>query len=138
MARTDSFKTQHREMQEIVTQITARLNPSILPDHADEVRKLLSTLSGKLSVHLAMEDKSLYPTMLNSGNEEAKQTAENFMTEMGSLAATFKEYVQKWPSAATIKENTAEFCTQTKAIFAALSARIDREEHSLYPLADKL
>ncbi len=138
MARTDSFRTQHKDLAEVVTSIEGKLASISEEGVADEVRTLLSSLSGKLMVHLAMEDKSLYPTMLSSDNDEAKKVANAFMTEMGSLADAFKEYVGAWPSAIKIKENPDEFCNQTKAVFQALKDRIQREESTLYQLADSL
>ena len=138
MARTDSFRQQHKDLVSFVKEIEAKLNPATLPANADEVRKLLSTLAGKLSVHLAMEDKTLYPAMMQSGYAEAKQTAEKFMAEMGKLAAAFKDYTQKWPSPQSITANPSGFCEQTKAVFKALSERIQREESVLYNLADQI
>lgn len=138
MARTDSFKQQHKELLELVKQITHRLDPATLPQNAAEVRSTLSALAGKLVVHLSMEDKNLYPVMINSNDENAKKTAQSYMDEMGTLAASFKEYTQKWPSPQAIQNDPAGFCTETKAVFQAIGQRIGREESTLYPLADKI
>ncbi|MEZ5690947.1 MAG: hemerythrin domain-containing protein [Rickettsiales bacterium] len=138
MARTDSFKEQHKDMLELVKQITQKLDPSTLADNAVEVRSILSALAGKLLIHLTMEDKNLYPVMLESNNDEAKKTAQSFMDEMGTLAATFKAYTQKWPSPKEIQDNPSGFCDETKALFQAMGQRIGKEESTLYPLADKI
>lgn len=138
MARTDNFRQQHRELAAIVKNIEVKLNPATLPADADEVRKLLSTLAGKLSVHLAMEDKNLYPAMIQSNHAEAKQSAEKFMAEMGTLAGVFKDYTKKWPAPEAIKADPNGFCEQTRTVFKAMDECIQREESILYNLADKI
>ena len=136
MARTDNMRQQHKDLAGIVVEIEGKLNA--LPGEADNIRRLLSTLAGKLSVHLAVEDKNLYPAMIGSANAEAKKTAEDFQNEMGALGEAFKDYTRKWPSAQKIQESTAEFSTETKSVFQALKQRIEREENTLYPLADTI
>ena len=138
MKKTDLFRTQHKEIAALVGEIEQKLSPVISESDGDVIRKSLSSLSGKLMIHLAMEDRNLYPAIVTSGDENAKKMAETFMTEMGTLAGAFKDYTGKWPSGATIAANPADFCTQTKAVFGALKDRVGREEATLYPLADTL
>ncbi len=138
MARTDSFKEQHKEMLELVKQINSGLDPAKLAQDASQVRSTLSALAGKLLVHLSIEDKNLYPVMINSSDENAKKTAQSFMDEMGTLAGIFKDYTNKWPSPQAIQANPAGFCEETKAVFTAIGQRIGKEEATLYPMADKI
>lgn len=137
MSRTESFRTQHKELAALIGEIEGKLG-GLNAESAAEVRKTLSALSGKLSIHLAMEDKNLYPLMTGSSNEKAKQTAQEFMTEMGGLAQAFKDYTAKWPSADVIMEDPSGFSTQTRAVFKAVKDRVTREESILYALADTL
>ena len=138
MANVDSFRKQHKEMVEIVQLISSKLTPAAVEAEADLIRSSLLSLSGKLTVHLAMEDKSLYPHMLASADVEIKKSADAFIREMGGLSAAFKAYITAWPNATAIKANPALFCTQSKGGFDALGQRIGREEKTLYPLAEKL
>lgn len=134
--KIDSFVAQHKEIGEIVSALEALLNPSIVADKADDVRAKLSLLSGKVTIHLAMEDKVLYPTMLNCSNQTASQTAQKFKEEMGAIGGIFKTFVDKWNSAEKIKTGSSEFCNETKGLFSALKDRIKREEGDLYKLAE--
>jgi hypothetical protein len=138
MAYTDSFREQHKELVGLVQQIASMLFPSILSTKIDEVYKLLSLLVDKLKIHLAMEDKSLYPQMISSHNEMARRGARAFMEEMGTLSASFNEYARQWLSKDAIKADLEGFCTQTQVIFRELAERIHREETQLYILADKI
>lgn len=140
MSKTESFRVQHKEIGDLVGQIEQLLIPEALydPAKANEVRSILAALSGKLSIHLAMEDKALYPQMLDSGNAEAKAMAESYMKEMGALAEAFKGYATKWNSGAAIKTDPDAFCTETKGVFDLLKQRVVREESHLYPLRDTI
>ena len=138
MAKTDSFRVQHKEIAEIVTSIEEKLSPAAVESEAGEIRTLLSALTGKLLVHLTMEDKSLYPSITGSTDDETKKVADEFMAEVGALADAFRDYVGAWPTASSIEGDVAGFITQTQAVFGALKDRIQREETVLYPLVDAL
>jgi hemerythrin-like domain-containing protein len=104
---------------------------------AFKIRHELSILSSKLTIHLAMEDKALYPYLLKSQNLTVEKTAKQFMDEMGNLVTTFKEYNHKWFHTNLIRAQFEEFRTETDLILQALKLRIKREENELYPLVEE-
>lgn len=130
------FRRQHAEIVEVVKQIEAYLAPGKLPAGAPEARKLLSTLVGKVGIHLSMEDQVLYPRLKAHADKDLRETAERFDAEMSQIKAAFLAYNGKWQEQA-IKADAAGFAAATKSIFAALANRIQRENTVLYPLADK-
>ena len=136
MARTDSFRKQHDEILNIAREINGMLGSTIGDSAAEKIRSLLSRLAGLVNVHLAMEDKALYPTLLAHRDASVAGTARRFNEEMGSLAATFVGYINAWPNAAAIKADPARFTTDSKAVFNALSKRIHKENVELYVLLD--
>lgn len=138
MARTDNFKKHHVEILAIAKSVNTLLVSANVGGHAAEIRRLLSQLSGKLSFHLAMEDKSLYPSLLTHSDPAVKNIAKRYSDEMGSLAQTFGNYLNKWANTMVINADLAGFTKETKAIFAALTKRIQREDTELYPIIDKL
>jgi hypothetical protein len=138
MARTDTFRKHHDEILRIAREINALLGNSIDASAAETIRKLLSRLAGMVNLHLAMEDKGLYPDLLSHGDASVKATARRFSDEMGSVAAAFGAYLAAWPTAAAITADAGRFSTESKAIFNALSKRIHRENVELYVLLDAL
>jgi len=133
MAYTDNFRTQHDDILRVAGEITDKLKKE--PDAA-VLRKLLSTLAGKVNFHLAMEDKALYPRLMETKDAGTKTLATRFMTEMGSLGGVFTAYNSKWQISA-IRSDPAGFSKETQAVFSALAKRIARENAELYPLADR-
>lgn len=136
---TSSLRQQHQDLLHIVGQIFPLLNPKLIDNaQGDRLRKLLLELTGKLNMHLAAEDKILYPKLASSNQPSLAATANQFAKEMGSIGLSYKEYMTKYPNGATIFKNANSFCADTSAIFSALGTRIKREESELYPMADSL
>jgi len=138
MARTDNFRKQHAEILQIARDINQNLGSAITDDVALLIRRQLSKMHGLVGLHLAMEDKSLYPSLLQSADPAARHLAQQYSAEMGDLAATFEQYMAFWASSITIGANAPAFTEQSKAIFNALSKRIHRENTQLYPVADAM
>lgn len=133
---TDSFKTQHREALEVAGKIAAEFSGDTVKN-PDAARTQLSALIGKLTIHLAMEDKNLYPKAESSSNEDLRKMSVKLKTEMSGLAQAVVAYGQKWGTAAKIAADQKTFITETKGVFDALKKRIDVEERDFYPLIDK-
>lgn len=132
MGFTEKFRVQHSEILQIAKEITTQTGGGAEPA---VLRKLLSGLAGKLNFHLAMEDQALYPRLLQVDDVKTRTMAKQFLTEMGGLGAAFEAYNSKWQVSA-IRADRAGFAAETKAVFAALTQRITRENRELYPAAD--
>ncbi|OGS01774.1 MAG: hypothetical protein A2V88_12640 [Elusimicrobia bacterium RBG_16_66_12] len=135
MLKSDTFREQHKKALELMKLIQDRLSPAQVAADPQGVAMNLAKLSGVVNVHLSMEDKSLYPALMNHSNPLVKKSAEKFVKEMGGIASGFAAYYRKW-NAMTIGAAPDLFIKETKAIIATLSDRIQREEAELYPLAD--
>ncbi|HRK98118.1 MAG: hemerythrin domain-containing protein [Alphaproteobacteria bacterium] len=131
-----SFLDQHKGAAEIVGQIESHISSGSVGDPS-AVRTLLSSLVGKLSIHLAMEDKNIYPKAAVSDNAELKAMSARLQTEMSGLADVLKSYSGKWSNASDISASQSEFIAETKGIVSALKNRISVEERDFYPLVEK-
>ena len=138
MGSTKNFREQHEKLLTIVKEIQTYLTADKITAQADTVKNLLFQLFGKLNVHLSMEDKVLYPKLLNHANEKVKSIAQKFSDEMGGIGAAVTAYKSKWPTTASIKNDPESFIEETKKIFSALSARIEKENNELYTMVDEL
>ena len=137
MAYTQKFRTQHGELLNVAKSIAQLLDADALRRDATEVRHLLSVLHGKLSVHLAMEDKSLYPRLLRHHDGDIRALTQLYMDEMGSIAGAFKDYVGRWPTPSAIQANPEGFIEETGGVFDAIGKRVQQENSELYELADQ-
>jgi hemerythrin-like domain-containing protein len=136
MAITDNLKKQHKEISDIVKQISLLLNPDMLSQEAEQAGILLSKLAENLEIHLAWEDKALYPALQRHPKEEVRILTQVFSDEMGGISKTFARYAANWPNATAIQKDPDGFINESQEIFASLSSRINQENNHLYPLLE--
>ena len=129
MANLDNYFRQHKEISELINSIKA-MTLSDLVSNSKEIAVALNNLSGKLKVHLSMEDKYLYPSL--KSKIESKNLAEKFENEMGHLAKEFLSYKDRYNTYVKISENALNFKNETSKIMKALEDRMFREEKDLY------
>jgi len=138
MSRTTRFREQHSEIMHIAADLQSTLNESSLASDASKARSILSSLVGKLKLHLSAEDKVLYPELQGSSDPKVVSLAKRFATEMSDVAPKVTEYNQRWLTPTSIMSDPGKFITETKQILNVLSNRIKRENNELYTAADNM
>jgi Hemerythrin HHE cation binding domain. len=136
MSITSNLRRQHLEILGLISEIDEALSAN--PPVIEETGKLLAAFTGRINIHLAMEDKALYPKFLSSEEAKIREIAEDFIFEMGDLRKVFGDYHNKWNSNLKIKDQFGEFSRETQTILGALTKRIKREEQELYDVADRM
>ena len=135
MKPTENYRRQHNEIVDIARKIEAGIAPGKLPAGTGDMRGLMTTLAGKLNVHLAMEDDALYPRLKDHSDPKVRELATRFSTEMSTIKPVVQSYMTKW-SDAGIRANPTEFTSDTKKLLGALADRIQRENNELYVAVD--
>lgn len=128
----ERLSEEHAQIDTILTEILA-----IVSRHSAPVEGLPSLrwrLRHMLTVHLAKEDRHLYPDLKRSPDRHLAALASEMEREVGHLAEDFHRYCHDWDAGA-IAMDWPGFCTETQRILAALRQRIRREERELYPRA---
>ena len=128
------FLHQHEEAEELLDKLEA--NCSKNPIDPREISETLVRIAAQLKFHLAMEDKLLYPKAATSSDQELKKLSQKMSDEMGQISIVFENYVNRW-SRVAIEREPQKFLTETAGIIDAIRKRIEREEASLYPLAQQ-
>lgn len=136
MASTESFRQHHKDLLKIASEISGRLNLHDIEKDPGTMKTMLSRLSGKVSVHLAMEDDSLYPELIAHKDAFIRAAADRLAKEVGGIKKAFAEYTRKWHNAEAIGGNATEFIRETRNIFSELTRRIEKEDGELYPLVE--
>ncbi|KGB55657.1 Hemerythrin HHE cation binding domain-containing protein [Sphingopyxis sp. LC363] len=135
-----------REMQRLraehaalvtLSRIILGMTASPSPPGPDDLASARGQLREALVRHLKCEDWILYPRLMATGDAELMRITREFEIEMGSLAADFAAYDEKW-TRDRVAADWAGFRRETKIVFDLLAMRIEREERELYPLADTL
>jgi DNA-binding transcriptional LysR family regulator len=131
----DKFKQEHADLL-IAIGALRELVQSGVQEHADMIVAHLVTMSGVIKMHLAAEDRVLYPALANASDPVVAQTGKLFQQEMGGLAGTYGAFVSRWNLATKVAQDPQGFRDEANAVFKALHMRVQRENRELYPLAE--
>ena len=130
----DNLTRQHRELVRTATQMFGWLDAKKLRTHgAHDAYNTLASLSGILNVHLAMEDRSLYPNLINHRDLQLRTLAQRFLNERAALRQRYDEYRATWSSASVIEGGAERFIDDTRAILGMLWTRMKMEDDVLHP-----
>jgi hypothetical protein len=130
----DNLTRQHRELVKVATEMFGWLDAGKLRRSGASVPfRTLSSLTGILNVHLAMEDRSLYPRLVQHPDLQLRTLAQRFLDERGQIAERYEAYRACWSSAAAIEADPAAFIDETRAILGLLWNRMKLEDDVLHP-----
>lgn len=136
MAYTQPFRDQQDDLISRSDEISKQLVEAYLKNDASLVRDMISSLLVKIEIHLTVEEKALYPQLINSGNDKVSVVAKHFQKDGKNLAHLVTNYEGNWKSALAISENPKKFIEETHQLLSLLSERIQKESNHLYKLAD--
>lgn len=131
---TTSLRQQHAELGSVITAMQQALKER---KPGADIRALLVTLSGKLSIHLAAEDRMLYPALQAAKDPAVAEMARRFAEEMGGLAVNFKTFTHTYVSGSVIDADRDGFVKAFQGVVDAVLKRVKAEEDTLYPAADR-
>ncbi|KIL97983.1 hypothetical protein CCC_01044 [Paramagnetospirillum magnetotacticum MS-1] len=137
MRKTEHFRKHHDDLRRIVSRLEPMLDPKSVAADPASVSRVVLDLFGKFSIHLAIEDGTLYPKCAAHADPALRRTAAEFQSEMGSLSLRFDTYKKAWAGPLAIGRDPGGFVTATREILGLLKARVEREEGRLYDLFDK-
>ena len=137
MRKTDHYRKHHDDLRVIVGRLEPMLDSGRIAADPAGVSAVVLDLFGKFSIHLAIEDGTLYPKCAGHADAKLRQTAASFQAEMGTLKGRFDAYKKDWAGPLAIGRDPAGFVAATREILGLLKARVEREENQLYDLFDK-
>jgi hemerythrin-like domain-containing protein len=133
----DKFKQDHVVILTEVTELRKLIQTGVL-QNADAIAKKIVSISSTIKLHLAAEDRTLYPRMLGSDDPDIAQIGKTYQAEMGNIASDYMEFSRKWNLESKVSDNPEGFKEEANNIFKSLHQRIQRENRNLYPLAERV
>lgn len=131
---TGELLRQHADIMDQMGTLRSLLDlPNSAPLSVDVGRRL-DVLAASVALHLSIEDREFYPSLLVSTSERCRETAERFFVEMGHLRRAFLNFREKWKSDRDIQSRFRLFVQEAQQIFSLVETRIQRENQELFPL----
>lgn len=129
----DTLKKQHLELVRLVGQMDVMLG------RGDEAgaREVLSSLGNVLRAHLALEDQEIYPGLIRAAEESRDdrmlETAKVFANNMQRITESLRDFFARHEASFHLDR----FQTAWRTLSSVISARIESEEKTLYPLYER-
>lgn len=128
------FSHDHREILQQLEQLEECLRAGVRAE-AEALGERLLRLGAKIRLHLVIEDRFLYPTLVTATHRPTAALARLMADEMNQLSAEFTAFLSQYASADAIVQDPTRFARECSAMIESLRARIQREDRELYPLA---
>lgn len=132
MNYTDQLKRQHQDIFSVIMDTNALVKSGNIEANSQQIAMNISSLAGKLQVHLSYEDKYLYPKLLESDNPVVKSKAKQYIAEMGDLSSVFTDFKNRYNTKPKILAEAQSFKSDYAKVFTALETRMNREDKDLY------
>lgn len=129
-----NYMEQHERIREELEILKTLCKNRNLEQTASEIALHISSLAGKLKIHLSSEDQYLYPAFLRSADSKLVNQAEEYQREMGNLLALFTEFKDKYNTKIKILSERDSFFGEVEKIIRSIEMRMEKEESGLYRL----
>ncbi|MFS2002643.1 hemerythrin domain-containing protein [Duganella sp. CT11-25] len=128
----DKFKHQHIDILSAITDLR-KLVQSGIANHAADIAQRIVAMSGIIKLHLAVEDRVLYPALEASGNSQLAGMGQKYRQEMDSIAGSYLNFAAKWNTPRQLAEEPEAFREEANQVLKALYDRMKREDREFYP-----
>jgi hemerythrin-like domain-containing protein len=132
----DRFKDQHTQILDAIATLRRHTHAGI-NEHAEQIAQLIVSMSAVIKVHLAAEDRALYPALEAANNRQLARLGRQFQAEMASIAAAYNVFARQWNTAAQLRADPNGFRAQANQVLRTLYERMQREDRHFYPAVER-
>ena len=128
----DRFKHEHLDILAGIAELR-RLTHAGVTDHAADIARRIVAMSSTIKLHLAVEDRVLYPALRNGSDPGLARLGAQFQQEMGAIASAYMAFARRWNTADGVKQNPEGFRADANAVLRTVYERMQREDRDFYP-----
>ncbi|NGM87593.1 hemerythrin domain-containing protein [Parapusillimonas sp. SGNA-6] len=128
----ERFKQQHVEILQGIAGLRKLAHAGIM-DNASDIARAIKALSNVVKVHLAIEDRILYPTLQKGSDPKLANMGRMYQEDMKGIANAYIAFSRRWSSARELMERSDDFRNEANTVLKSLHARMQRENTEFYP-----
>lgn len=128
----ERFKNQHIQILEGIASLR-KLAHSSISDNAHHIAQQITALSTVVTMHLAIEDRILYPSLQNGSNQKLADMGKAYQADMKGIANAFIAFSRKWSTAIAVVNQPEMFRTEANQVLKAVYDRMQKEDTEFYP-----
>lgn len=133
----DKFKRDHVTILSSIDNLRTLVRAGV-EQNASEISRLIVSMSSTIKLHLAAEDRVLYPAFMKSGDPQVAEVGQRFQTEMSGIAGTYMKFAGKWNIGSKITADPEGFRKEANGVFKTIWQRMLRENKELYVVAESI
>ena len=128
----DKFKQQHVDILEGIASLRRLAHAGVARNAAQIARGIVS-ISAIIKLHLAVEDRALYPALARCADADLARTGRAFQDEMDEIARSYEDFARRWNNAGSLERDEAGFRADANVVLRRVHERMQRENRDLYP-----
>lgn len=128
----DKFKHQHIDILSAISNLRALVQSGI-DSHAAAISQRIVAMSGVIKLHLAVEDRVLYPTLEASDNKALAGMSQHYREEMDGIAGSYLQFAAKWNTPRLLQQEPETFRAEANQVLRTLYERMKKEDREFYP-----
>ncbi len=128
----DRFKHEHEDILAQIDTLRA-LSHAGPAQHAGAIAQAIVAMSSTIRLHLAVEDRLLYPALQTAGDAALARLGARFQHEMGEIAGGYVEFARRWNTAERVAADPEGFRAEANVALRSVYERMRREDREFYP-----
>jgi len=128
----DRFKHEHVDILESIATLR-RLTHAGIAGNAPQIAKGVVAMSSLIKLHLAVEDRVLYPALQHGPDANLARLGQRMQQEMGAIAQAYLAFARRWNTAEAVRADEVGFRADANAVLRQVYERMQRENHDFYP-----
>ena len=133
----DKFKQEHVAILSAIDQLRELARSGVAPQ-SQAIAEQIVAMSGLIKLHLAVEQRYLYPAVQASGVAKVARLGLQYENEMQGIAGDYLAFAGRWNTAARLAQEPDAFRSEANTVLHALYQRMRREDTELYPAVEAI
>ncbi len=133
----ERFKHQHTEILDGIATLR-KFSQAGVKEHAHEIAHAVVALSTVVKLHLAIEDRILYPALQNGSDPKLSEMGRAYQEDMKGIASSYIAFSRQWSSAATIAAKAEQFRSEANTVLKTVYTRMLKENKEFYPAIETM
>jgi len=128
----DKFEQQHLAILRHIDNLR-RLSRVGVDENARAIVGEVVAMSSIIKLHLAAEDRALYPALQRSGDAALASLGTRFQTGMAPIVEAFTAFAGRWNTEQRVRADAAGFRAAANETLRCLWERMRDEDRNFYP-----
>lgn len=137
MNAVHAYRRQHGEIEAAIGALSSLLHAHDAVSRTFDIRVALNDLSSKVSDHLTLESRVLYPKLHEHEDARVRAAVAELQAELNGLHTVCDHYFKAWSNVTAIAARFPTFRSETRAVMARLQDRMKREDETLGPVLER-